>query len=144
MKNYQEMCKTSPVHTSVQKVEQEMHLHQNMLILCDRTIYAVNTRFRKRKKSPTTYLQVKTAGDPVERFVGRSVKTTWKKQEIYGKVTRQISKGKWKVKFEDNYEMTVGEGRLQDMLVIRQGEIMQGKQIDVKPMDDKCQRYRLV
>ena len=38
---------------------------------------AVNTRFKK-SKSPATYLQGNTAGDPTERFVGRNVCVNWK------------------------------------------------------------------
>ena len=90
---------------------------------------AVNTRFKK-SKSPATYLQANTIEDPAGRFVGRSVCVKWKNKEILGKVKQQINDTRWKIKFEDDYEKIANEQELQDMLILNQGEKMQGKKLD--------------
>ena len=60
-------------------------------------LFAVNTKFRKRRKSPATYLQVQNDqnstrnGQSTMSFVGRNVKTRWRGKEIYGKVVIQVN-----------------------------------------------------
>ena len=45
-------------------------------------------------------------------------------------MTHQIQEDKWKIKFEDGYEMEANETKLQEMLILRQGESINGKQLD--------------
>ena len=54
-----------------------------------------------------------------------------------GKVKQQISDKRWRIKFEDDYVKVVGEKELQDILILRQGENMQGKQIDYIMMSNR-------
>ena len=96
---------------------------------------AMNTKFRKRNRSPATYLRIVSSGtaDVNDQHVGREVKETWKGKEYYGKVLENhinVQGGRrWKAKFEDGYVKSYSEQELLDAMVIEKKKT-EGRQLD--------------
>ena len=97
-------------------------------------LFAVNTKFRKRK-SAATYLHVVAQGTAGvhDQYLGREVKVKWKDKAVFGKITENYGgeqgARRWKVKYEDGYVRSYRESELEDILVIGKRET-EGKQLD--------------
>ena len=97
-------------------------------------ICAVNTMFKKKRKSPATYLSVVSKGTTPDagQFVGLEIKERWKKRDYIGKILEVKRKGgtkKWTVKFDDGYVAEYTESAIEAKLVSKK-PIMWGHQLD--------------
>ena len=97
-------------------------------------LFAVNTKFRKRK-SPATYLHVVAQGTAGvhDQYLGREVKVSWKGTDMFGKIIEnhagEYGTRRWKVQFTDGYVKSYSESDLENILVLRKRET-EGKQLD--------------
>ena len=96
---------------------------------------ATNTKFRKPRSSPATYLRVVSSGqaDVNDQHVGREVKVEWHGQEHIGEVVECLGNEQggrhWKVKFDDGYVKTCSEDELEATMVVQTRET-EGRQLD--------------
>ena len=97
-------------------------------------LHAINTKFRKKRKSHATYLHVLSNGTTGhDQYVGREAKAVWQGREHFGTVVDNFRETngarRWRVKFDDGYVGTYSELDLYDMMVVTQRKT-QGKQLD--------------
>ena len=96
---------------------------------------AMNTKFRKSKTSPATYMHVVSsdATDVNDQYVGREVKETWKGSTLFGHVVENLQGAqggrRWKAKFSDGYVKTYSEKELLKALVVVKKKT-EGRQLD--------------
>ena len=96
---------------------------------------AINTKFRKPRTSPTTFLRVVTSGqaDVNDQYIGREVKAEWQGQDQIGEVVECLGTAQggrhFKVKFEDGYVKTYSEEGLEDAMIVQRRET-EGRQLD--------------
>ena len=96
---------------------------------------AINTKFRKRRTSPATYLRVITSDqvDVNDQHVGREVKASWQGQDHFGEIVECLGNEQggrlWKAKFNDGYIKTYSEEELENAMVVQKRET-EGRQLD--------------